>query len=157
MAQLLFGFVADRVNRSMLLVAALALTGCSLVSTVLVHDVFGLGMVVVVAAIGVTESALIVCGQAILGEEAPPALRGSALGIFYFSGTLGVVVVSFLSGRLFDKVGYAAPFVLVGALNLLFAVFAVFLFMRRQSGNDGRRRTVAGTEPCRLTCTASRA
>ena len=143
-AQLLFGFVADRVNRSVLLVAALALTGCSLVSTVLVHDVFGVGMLVVVASIGITESALIVCGQAILGEESPPALRGSALGIFYFSGTLGVVVVSFLSGRLFDKVGYAAPFVMVGALNLLFAVVAVVLVLRRQAEMMGAAKAPPG-------------
>jgi len=131
-AQLLFGFVADRVNRSVLLVVSLALTGLSLVSTMLVHDVFGLGMFVVVAAIGVTESALIVCGQAILGEEAPVELRGSALGIFYFCGTLGVVVMSFVSGLLFDKVGYSAPFVMVGALNLVFALLAVALVLRRR-------------------------
>ena len=131
-AQLLFGVVADRVNRSVLLVASLALTGVSLVSTIGVHDVFGLGMFVVVACIGVTESALIVCGQAILGEEAPVELRGSALGIFYFSGTLGVVVMSFVSGLLFDKVGYSAPFVMVGLLNLVFAALAVVLVLRRQ-------------------------
>jgi MFS family permease len=131
-AQLLFGFVADRVNRTLLLVTSLTLTGLALASTILVHDVFGLGMFVVVAFIGVTESALIVCGQAILGEEAPVELRGSALGIFYFCGTLGVVVMSFVSGFLFDKVGYSAPFVMVGLLNLLFAAFAVVLVWRRR-------------------------
>ena len=137
-AQLLFGFVADRVNRTLLLVASLALTGLALMSTMFVHDVFGLGMFIVVACIGVTESALIVCGQAILGEEAPVELRGSALGIFYFCGTLGVVVMSFVSGFLFDKVGYSAPFVMVGLLNLLFAALAVVLVVRHQRGAVGK-------------------
>ncbi len=126
-AQVLFGFVADRINRSILLVVALTLTAFSLISTLLISDVFGTLMYVVVACIGITESALIVCGQAMLGEEAPPDLRGSATGIFYFTGTLGVVVMSFLAGFLFDKVGYAAPFVLVGALNLTFAVLGAWI------------------------------
>ena len=132
-AQLVFGFLVDRMNRSLLLVAALAATGLALISTALVANVFGTGMFVVVAIIGATESALIVCGQSMLGEEAPADLRGSALGIFYFLGTLGVVVMSSLSGLLFDKIGYSAPFVMVGALNLVFAVLGVFLVLRGQA------------------------
>lgn len=132
-AQAVFGFVADQVDRSKLLVASLAATGVSLCATALVHDVFGLAMFLVVALIGVTESALIVCGQALLGQEAPPELRGAATGVFYFSGTLGVVVMSFIAGRLFDQIGYAAPFVMVGLLNLVFAVLGVFLVLRGRS------------------------
>jgi MFS family permease len=129
-AQAVFGFLVDRMNRSVLLVVSLAGTGAALVSTALISDVFGAGMFVAVALIGATESALIVCGQSMLGEEAPADLRGSALGIFYFLGTLGVVVMSSLSGLLFDKIGYSAPFVMVGGLNLAFAVLGVFLVLR---------------------------
>ena len=132
-AQTVFGFVADRVERSRLLVASLLLTGLALISTVMVTDVFSIGMFIVVGVIGVAESALIVCGQSMLGEEAPPDLRGSAMGIFYFCGTLGVVVMSSISGQLFDKVGYAAPFVMVGALNLVFTALGAVLVMRRKA------------------------
>lgn len=132
-SQLIFGFVADRVNRSAMLVVSLAMTGISLSSAILIADVFGVWMYVLVAFIGMTESALIVCGQAILGEEAPADLRGSALGIFYFSGTLGVVVMSVIAGLLFDRVGYAAPFVMIGILNLAFAVLGFILIIRRMS------------------------
>ncbi len=129
-AQAVFGFVADRFDRSRLLVTALLLTGLALVSTTLVSDVFSLTMFVVVGLIGVTESALIVCGQSMLGQEAPPDLRGSAMGIFYFGGTLGVVVMSFVAGFVFDKIGYAAPFVMVGLLNLVFAALGLALLLR---------------------------
>jgi len=129
-AQAVFGFVADRVDRSRLLVASLLLTGLALMSTATVHDVFSPGMFIVVGLIGVTESALIVCGQSMLGQEAPANLRGSAMGIFYFSGTLGVVMMSFVAGFLFDKIGYSAPFVMVGLLNLVFAVLGLLLLLR---------------------------
>jgi MFS family permease len=130
-SQLIFGFVADRVNRSVMLIASLAMTGISLSSAIFITDVFGIWMYLLVAFIGATESALIVCGQAILGEEAPVDLRGSALGIFYFSGTLGVVVMSVVAGFLFDRIGYAAPFVLIGLLNLSFAAMGFVLIIRR--------------------------
>ncbi len=140
-AQAVFGFVADRVERSRLLVLSLLLTGLSLISTALVGDVFSLAMFVVVAVIGITESALIVCGQTMLGAEAPPELRGSAMGVFYFTGTLGVVIMSAVSGLLFDRVGYSAPFVLIGLLNLVFAALgAAMLF---------RDRALAPTAPTR--------
>lgn len=135
-SQLIFGFVADRVNRSVMLIASLAMTGISLSSAILITDVFGIWMYLLVAFIGATESALIVCGQAILGEEAPVDLRGSALGIFYFSGTLGVVVMSVVAGFLFDRIGYAAPFVLIGMLNLGFAALGFFLIIRRKNDNN---------------------
>jgi MFS family permease len=130
-AQAVFGFVADRVDRSRLLVASLLCTGLALTATALVNDVFSLTMFIVVGIIGVTESALIVCGQSMLGQEAPPDLRGSAMGIFYFGGTLGVVIMSIVAGFVFDKIGYAAPFVMVGVLNLVFAALGLALLMRR--------------------------
>lgn len=130
-AQAVFGFVADSVDRSRLLVWSLLFTGLALCATALVTDVFSVGMYVVVGLIGVAESALIVCGQSMLGQEAPPHLRGSATGIFYFCGTLGVVVMSFIAGRLFDQIGYAAPFVMVGLLNLVFAAIGAVLVFRR--------------------------
>ena len=133
-AQAVFGFVADRFDRSKLLMCALFATGLSLISTLLIGDVFGTGIMVVVAIIGIAESALIVCGQSMLGEEAPVELRGSAVGIFYFTGTLGVVLMSLIAGMLFDKIGYAAPFVMVGLLNLAFGVVGTLMILRRDDG-----------------------
>jgi len=142
-AQAIFGFIADRINRSVLLIASLAATGFALVSTLLISNVSSLGMYIVVGLIGVTESALIVCGQSMLGEESPVELRGSATGIFYFFGTLGVVVMSVIAGQLFDKLGYAAPFVMVGLLNLLFAVIGGWLVLRQRGLSPAPPRELA--------------
>jgi MFS family permease len=132
-APLIFGFVSDRVERSRLLIAALVLTGFALVATCLIRDVNGLAMFLVVGAIGFTESALVVCGQTMLGEESPVDLRGSSLGLFYFAGTLGVIVMSSVAGLMFDKIGYAAPFVMVGALNLAFGGVGAVIVLRRRA------------------------
>ena len=129
-SQALFGIVVDRFDRSRLLVFTLLATGLTLISTLLVRDVFSLTMFIVVGAIGIAESALIVTGQSMLGQEAPADLRGAAMGVFYFSGTLGVVVMSATSGLVFDRIGYSAPFILVGALNLVFAALGVILILR---------------------------
>ncbi|WP_373987317.1 MFS transporter [Duganella sp. BuS-21] len=127
---LLFGLVADRVNRTILLVLSLALTGTSLCATLFISDVMGLGIHLVVAAIGITESALIISSQSVFGEEAPGELRGAAMGMFSMVGIVSVVFISFIGGHLFDSVGYSAPFVLVGILNLLFAVLGAYLVFK---------------------------
>ncbi len=127
-----FGFIADRVNRTVMLVIALALTGLALCSTLFISNVLGLGIFFVVAAIGAAEHGLIIAAQSVFGEEAPPDLRGSAQGLFAFFGTFSVVIVSFISGIAFDQIGRVAPFVMVGLLNLSFAVLGLFLLLRQR-------------------------
>jgi hypothetical protein len=116
-----FGFVVDRVNRTTLLIGSCALAGLAFTATALITDVFSVWTYIVVGLVGVTETALIVSIQSVMGEEAPPALRGSSMGVFAFLGSISVVLISFSGRFLFDSLGYVAPFVLVGLLNVLFA------------------------------------
>lgn len=136
-APALIGVLADRVNRTVMLVVALAATGFALCSTLFIGNVLGAGIFVVVALIGVTEHGLIIAAQSVFGEEAPPDLRGSAQGIFALLGTLSVVAVSAISGIVYDQVGRVAPFVMVGLLNLSFALLGAWLVLRQ------RRRDVS--------------
>jgi hypothetical protein len=62
------------------------------------------------------------------------------VGVFVLLGSVSVILVSFVGGRLFDSVGYVAPFVLVGILNALFTIAAVVIM-----GNKSRK-TIAATE-----------
>ena len=43
-----------------------------------------------------------------------------------------MVIVSFISGIAFDQIGRVAPFVMVGLLNLSFAVLGLFLLLRQR-------------------------
>ena len=129
---LLFGFVADRVNRLWFLIVSLLATAAVFAATTLVGDVRGLGMVVVVALIGLAETAQTIASQAVFGERAPPALRGSSMSFLVLMGTISVIVMSWLSGILFDKLGFTAPFVFLAGLNIDFAAVAAVLVLRQK-------------------------
>jgi MFS family permease len=137
----LFGLVADRFDRSRVLVFCCGASGLALLSTAFVHDVFGIAMIGVVTVIGFTEGAQSVATNAALGQEAPAHLRGSVVGVFVLLGSVSVILVSFVGGRLFDSVGYVAPFVLVGILNAIFTAAAVVIM-----GNRSRRPKITATE-----------
>jgi predicted MFS family arabinose efflux permease len=66
-----------------------------------------------------------VVAQSVLGEESPAELRGISMSVFALLGTLGVLLSTSVGGQLFDRVGPAAPFLFVGALNLVFAIWAI--------------------------------
>lgn len=128
----LIGVLADRVDRTVMLVVSLAATGLALCSTALISDVLGPWIFVVVALIGVTEYGLIIAAQSVFGEQAPPDLRGSGQGLFALFGTLSVVLVSWISGVVYDQVSRVAPFVMVGLLNLSFALLGAYLLIRQR-------------------------
>ncbi len=124
-------YLADRVDRSGVLLAALALGGGSFLSPLLVHDVEGWRVYAAIALIGVSEGVSAVSTQALLGQETPPDLRGSVMGAATVIGMLGAIGVNFVGGFLFDAVDFVAPFVMVGTINLL--CLAVCLLPGKQS------------------------
>ena len=129
---LALAYFVDRFDRIKLIILSLAFSAVSFTSTALVQDVFGVTAVIVVGCIGLSEGAMIITTQSLLGQEAPEDLRGSAMGIFILLGILGVALVNIIGGYLFDAVHYSAPFVMVGILNLL--AFLAALTLRRRSG-----------------------
>lgn len=134
----LFGYLADRFNRIGLLIFALAATGVAFTATALVDDAFGWMIFGVFILIGIAEGAQTISTQTMFGEETPEHLRGSAIGFFAFIGSLSVILVSFLGGLLYDSLGHAAPFVLVGLLNLIFCVVTIIVAgrWRRRAQRD---------------------
>lgn len=119
------GVIADRTPRVGVLTAALAFATVAYLATALIGDIFGVAAWIVVALIGLAEGATTVGAQSMLGEEAPEHLRGSSIGMFTLAGLLGVVLVSLAGGFAFDAIHPAAPFVLVGALNLTALIFSL--------------------------------
>lgn len=124
------GFVADRVNRLAMLLVSLVMTTIAFGSTWFVTDVLGWGLYAVVVLISIAESVQSVSSQALLGQEAPPHLRGACYGMFALLGVASVIVVSIVCGYLFDRIGYNAPFLLIAALSLLF-IFVALAILRR--------------------------
>jgi predicted MFS family arabinose efflux permease len=64
--------------------------------------------------------------------------RGAVFGTFGFAGSLGIVVLTFIGGRLFDTFGPDATFLMMSGVNAVVALGTVVLFFRL-------RRTDAAT------------
>lgn len=58
----------------------------------------------------------------IFAKNLPKETRAILNGAYSFSGQVGILIYSFVSGWLFDNYGPTSPFVLVGILDVLFAI-----------------------------------
>jgi MFS family permease len=90
-----------------------------------VADIRDLSAVAVASLVGAGEMSLVIAGQALLGQEAPAASRGAAVGIFGLCGSIGVLSVNLAGGWLFDFVSPKAPFILIGCIDTLILVCAL--------------------------------
>jgi MFS family permease len=121
------GWLADRLDRLVPLTAGLVLAGLGNIAIWFLHGIAPWPAYAVVGLIAAAETAVIICGQTVLGEQAPPALRGAAVGAFSVCGSIGVLALLSAGGVLFDNISPQAPFVLLGVVNVLagFAVWGV--------------------------------
>jgi MFS family permease len=62
---------------------------------------------------------------ALVADTAPPALRGTAFGVFNLAGGLALLLASFAAGRLWDLYGPGATFAVGGAIAALTLVALV--------------------------------
>jgi MFS family permease len=124
------GYLADRMHRVSVLALALALASAGYLSMGLVTDPTGGFMIAAVCLVGVGEISALVTSQVLIAQQAPAQIRGSVLGVFGLFGALGILVATKVGGHLFDDVAPSGPFVLMGALNLLLLLWA--LWVRRR-------------------------
>ncbi|MFI6320921.1 MFS transporter [Nonomuraea sp. NPDC050556] len=144
----LLGWLGDRVRRHNLVIGAQLTAGLAYLSTLLVDDPLGPGMIIVAVFVGVGEIAGINTAGPLLGTHAPAAIRGSAFGVQALCGALGILLVSAIGGVLYDGWRPAAPFVVSGLLGLGVAAFG--LSVRRRIDRDRRSgRTPEGSSATR--------
>ena len=121
------GLIADRVNRVTGLCIALTLATVSYLLLGQVADPFGAGFVPVALLVGVGEISVIVASSALLGEQAPAALRGPVVGLFNAIGGVGILFATVAGGYVFDHLGPTVPFTMMGILNAVLLVAALFV------------------------------
>jgi len=56
--------------------------------------------------------------------------RGLLNGVYSFMGLLGILVYSLIAGWSFDNLGPASPFVIIGFLDLSFAIILIILYKK---------------------------
>ncbi len=122
---LLVGYLADRTDRSRLLAALLLFAALAYGATGLVDDILGAPGFAIAVALGCAEGASSTIGQTLLGHTAPPALRGTSVSVFALIGQLGAIVITFVGGITYDRLGYAAPFMVVALLNAAVLIYCI--------------------------------
>jgi len=136
------GYILDRIPRltGVCLAFFLAALGYSALGQV--DDPFGPWMLPAAILAGLGEASAVVTAGVLIGQEAPPPLRGTVIGTFGLCGALGIICLTFAGGQVFDAFGRHAPFAMMGMVNLV--VVALALWVRHRSMAEKR---LSGTAP----------
>jgi MFS family permease len=135
-----WGFVLDRWDRLSAVCVALLIASIAYFWVGFSPSPIVAAFIPAAILLGIGEFSAIMSGAALIGQSAPEDIRGSVLGLFNFCGSIGILCITVIGGVVFDAWMPGAPFVVVGALNLV--VCLVTIFVRRQVGYE-RPNTVA--------------
>jgi len=136
----LFGWIADRIDRLTLMIIAFAIAVVGYGGTAMQTDILSSAAIPFVLILGVGMSSTILAATVLLGQEAPKEIRGSAFGMQAFFGAVGILLLSFLGGRLYDSINPNAVFYMITAANAAVLVVAlavrIFELSRRNSASQ---------------------
>jgi len=121
------GPIIDRMNRVSALVLCMFLASAGYLSLGLIgnpHEPLSLLFFIL---LGIGQISSFLGAQSLIGQEAPKAERGSVIGMFNISGAIGILIITTTGGRLFDGMSPKAPFLVVGAINLLVMIAGIFV------------------------------
>ena len=126
----IMGWLNDRMNRVNAMALAMGLAAVGYISVAFVPDPFGFWMYPAGILLGIGQISAVTASQTLIGQEAPPAYRGSVVGMFSMFGAAGILFISSAGGWVFDRISPVAPFVLIGVANAL--LFAAALVVARR-------------------------
>jgi len=122
------GWLNDRLNRTLAMTVALvlAMIGYSVIG--LIDDPLTGWIYPASVILGIGQMSVTLASNTLVGQESPPELRGAVVGTFSVCGAAGILFVTSVGGRLYDAISPTAPFVLIGFLNGLLALFGYWLY-----------------------------
>ncbi|MCG5509036.1 MFS transporter [Ectothiorhodospira lacustris] len=124
----LLGPLVDRLNRVTALGVCMGLAALGNLAVIFMDNPLGGGTTwIFFILLGIGQMSVFLGGQSLIGQEAPKATRGSVLAMFNISGALGILLIMMIGGRLFDQIDPRAPFVLVGAINILMMLASFYV------------------------------
>jgi len=126
----IIGIMNDRINRVTALVIGMGLAAIGYLAFGLQDNPLGGSGVAIAVVLGIGQISAILAGTTLVGQEADPKITGATIGVWNFCGAVGTVVGSLFGGLLFDWWMPGAPFILMGALNLLVGGGAVWCRIR---------------------------
>jgi MFS family permease len=132
----IMGVLNDRLDRTTMMAMALACAGFSYMAMGIIPDPLGGWMFPAAVALGIGQMSVVSACQTLIGQEAPKEARGAITGMFSLFGAGGILFITKIGGQIFDQIGPAAPFVLIGAINICLFLFALTV---RRTANATRR------------------
>lgn len=121
------GWLNDHFDRTITMALALALAAIGYSQMGLISDPLGGWIYPASVLLGIGQMSVTQASQTLLGQEAPPQTRGSVVGTFSIFGAAGILFVTSVGGRIYDAIGPAAPFVMVGVVNAMLALAGFWL------------------------------
>lgn len=115
----ILGPLMDRIDRVSALALCMVLAAIGNLSLLLLDDPLSRYGLIFYILLGIGQISVFLGGQSLIGQEAPREKRGSVLGAFNISGAIGIMLITLAGGYLYDQIDPRAPFVLVGAVNVL--------------------------------------
>ncbi len=132
------GMIIDRLHRMTAMCVAFGLATVGYLALGQIDDPFGPMMLGVCVLAGMGESSAMTAGGVLIGQEAPARSRGAVLGTYSLMGAAGIMVLTFIGGIIFDEIGKTAPFTMMGCINLVILVAA--LYLRRSALREEKRQ-----------------
>ncbi len=130
----LLGILNDGVNRVAALMIGMFMATCGYLLFGFRADPLSEYAIVAAVILGIGQIGAILAGQTLISQEADSPIAGSIIGVFSFFGAIGTLVGSWVGGQLFGLWRPGAPFILMGALNLLVGIAALVLYLRERRG-----------------------
>lgn len=122
-----FGWLGDRLDRVTVMIVGFLLAAAGYGWIGSIDDPAATAAIPALILLGVGQSSAVLASTLLLGQEAPPQIRGSVFGVQSFCGALGILTISIAGGRLFDAVGPGAPFAVMGVVNGAVCLWAIAL------------------------------
>ena len=129
------GPLIDRWNRVTALTVSMGLAAIGYLSLVLIGNPLDPLSKVFFVLLGIGQISAFLGSQSLIGQEAPKEARGSVMGAFNISGAIGILLITMAGGRMFDGMSPKAPFLIVGAINLL--VMGGGVMLKLKEGKKG--------------------
>ncbi len=124
------GIMNDRINRVTALIIGMGLASIGYILFGLQTTPLGSSAMTIALVLGIGQISAILAGTTLIGQEADPKITGATIGVWNLCGAAGTMIGSLFGGLLFDWWRSGAPFLLMGGLNLLVMVAAIYVRFR---------------------------
>jgi MFS family permease len=126
----IIGIMNDRINRVTALVIGMGLAATGYILLGLQSTPLGAGAMGFAFVLGIGQISAILGGTTLVGQEADPKITGATIGVWNLCGAVGTMIGSLLGGLLYDWWRPGAPFLLMGGLNLVVMIAAIYVRIR---------------------------